>query len=157
MTQATKLLLPIFALTVMLAAALPLSAQNAPYQGTCAYFTNIAFQDSRTAEHPTFRMEIAGDCAEALHTLRDPLPGPRARAEAYLKRLQAYRATLTQILLARLADRQTREDRRLNRYARPVITPVSRAGAYLIARQMGIVASHADWVAWRLSEARATR
>ncbi|MEL6233521.1 MAG: hypothetical protein AAFR46_03865 [Pseudomonadota bacterium] len=157
MTQATKLLLPILALVLLFAVPRPLMAQSASYQATCVYFTNIAFQDSRTVQHPTFRMEIAEDCADALRTLRDPLPEARSRAEAYLKRLQAYRAALTQILLARLADRHARKDRRLTRYARPVITPVSRAGAYLIARQMGIVASHADWVAWRMSEARAAR
>lgn len=129
---------------------IPATGEAQDYSATCRYFSNVAFKDSRVAPDETFRMQLSQDCAEALGRLGARDTARRAQAALYLDLLQAYRATLTDLLLSRLGSHErTEEGHRVNRYVRPVVTPVSRSGAYLIARRMGVVAAHRDWAARR--------
>ena len=74
----------------------------------------------------------------------------RTRAAGYLTELERYRRVIVDILVQRARERpRPANDDWGYQTWRPAVTPVSRAGAYLIARQMGVVETHRDWTAWR--------
>ena len=128
------------------------SGQAGPIGGfdrTCQYFTNMAFQDRRASTDTTFRMQLAQDCVDALIYSQSPVSLQRDRATDYLAQLEAYRQTIVGMLVSRAEGRGA--ERRVMSSIRPAVEPVSRAGAYLIARDMGLVDSHIDWTAWRRS------
>ncbi len=134
---------------VLFAALTPVEAAAADsHADTCRYFNGQAFNDRRTLGAKTFRMELAQDCVDALVYLRSGDPEARARAEAYLDQLGAYRRVIVEMVVTRAQARPApAEDR--SRYTRVAVQPVSWAGAYLIARRMGLVETHRDWTAWR--------
>lgn len=129
-------------------------AHAGDYSETCRYFAGEAFKDRRARSETTFRMDLAQDCVDALVYRRSDRPEVRARAEAYLEQLQAYRELMIDMLVAR-ARARTPGEASLRRHVRPAVAPVSWAGAYLIARRMGLVETHEDWTEWRQSVASA--
>lgn len=124
------------------------------YSETCRYFAGQAFKDRRARSETTFRMDLAQDCVDALIYRQSERPEVRGRAEAYLEQLQAYRELMVEMLVAR-ARARTPGEASLRRHVRPAVAPVSWAGAYLIARRMGLVDTHEDWTKWRQSVASA--
>lgn len=128
-------------------------AQTSPsdFDRTCQYFSNVAFKDRRAGlsyqSEPTFRMQLAQDCVDAMIFAASDDPATRARALSYLTRMEAYRRTLIDMLLTRAQGRT--DDGSTRRYMRHVVIPISRPGGYLIARDMGLVDTHRDWTNWR--------
>ncbi|MDJ1009182.1 MAG: hypothetical protein QNJ13_15310 [Paracoccaceae bacterium] len=120
------------------------------YSDTCQYFTAQAFKDRRAHRGTTLPMNLAQDCVDAQIYARSDDAGVRARAEAYLAQLETYREVMVAMLVAR-ARARTPGEPSLRRHVRPAVRPVSEAGAYLIARQMGLVDTHESWTAWRQS------
>lgn len=121
---------------------------------TCRYFNGQAFNDRRTLGAKTFRMDLAQDCVDALVYLRSGDAEAGARAEIYLQQLGIYREVIIGMVISRAQARPAPADDR-RQYARVAVQPVSWAGAYLIARRMGLVDTHRDWTEWRQSLALA--
>ncbi|MEO0388228.1 MAG: hypothetical protein AAF281_11980 [Pseudomonadota bacterium] len=142
------------ALAALMLSALSANASADRHEATCNYFTNQAFQDRRTGLGYTFRKDLAQDCADARVLARSPTPETRARAEAYLDDLETYRRVLIEMLLDR-AQAAKKPVPGTNIYVKWAVQPVSRAGAYLIARRMGLVRRHDEWTDWRRSLASA--
>lgn len=146
------------ALAVLLAAlaALPGPAPANPvadlYDETCTYFSNAAFRDRRIQGATTFRMQLAQDCVDAMLYARAADPSVRARAIDYLQDLEAYRGLLIAMIMRRARDRGQGEAWEQLSW-RPAVSPVSEAGAYLIARDLGLVDTHRDWTDWRRAAA----
>lgn len=136
----------------LLLLAAPAEARD--FSGTCQYFAGQAFKDRRTGQGTTLPMELAQDCVDALIYARSDDAATRGRALEYLAELQGYREVMVGMMVSRARERNA--DRAgLSRHMRPAVWPVSDAGAYLIARRMGLLETHADWTAWRLSLAEA--
>ncbi|MEM9430229.1 MAG: hypothetical protein AAGA32_12115 [Pseudomonadota bacterium] len=117
----------------------------------CRYYSNMAFNDRMTAGVTTFRMDLAQDCGEALLHAQSADAQVRRRAQQYLDALAAYRGAMVTLLVTRAEERS--RDPGINRHVKPVVRPVSRTGAYLIARHIGLVRQRQNWVAWRRSAA----
>lgn len=132
------------------------TASNAvlAYSDTCRFFSNAAFQDRHVLGEVTFRMELAQDCIDALVYLQSTDPEERDRADDYLSQLEAYRQVIVGIIVARAQARPPEaEDHPGYQLWRPAVHPVSRSGAYLIAREMGVVNTHQVWTNWRRAAA----
>ncbi|MEO1239576.1 MAG: hypothetical protein AAFW64_07950 [Pseudomonadota bacterium] len=128
------------------------AAWAADYQSTCRYFSNQAFQDRHGGVATTFRMELAQDCVDARFYARSEDFQVRTRARAYLALLENYRRVIATLMLERMRDPASRHasgDAR--RYVRPAFAAVSWPGAYLIARDMGLIETHRDWTDFRRS------
>lgn len=128
------------------------AASLAEHRATCVFFANAAFNDRRTQKTRTFRETLAEDCADALALLHaSPEESATARrAAAYLTVLEAYRQEILAIALSGYrAGRRNRATRSHDLGGRTVIRSVSEAGAYLIARSMGVLGRQRDWYAWR--------
>lgn len=98
----------------------------------------------------TFRMELAQDCVDARVYAQSQDREVKIRAEAYLELLERYRHVIAKLMVERMRDPAARarsDDTR--RYVRPAFAAVSWPGAYLIARDMGLMDTHHDWTAWR--------
>ncbi|MEM9812006.1 MAG: hypothetical protein AAF913_05000 [Pseudomonadota bacterium] len=150
MTQTVHLPRAAFWLVFCLLATLA-PAQADDGAGLCRYYSNMAFNDRMRAGETTFRMDLARDCGEALRHAQSADPQVRARAQQYLAALAAYRGAMVTLLVTRAEERS--RDPGINRHVKPVVRPVSRTGAYLIARHIGLVRQRQDWVAWRRSAA----
>lgn len=133
-------------IAAFLTAFLGTAAGAADYRATCNYFTGIAFNDRHTQDRATFREQLADDCAAALSQRDRAAPGTVrwVLADVYLARLEAYRWTMIGMASDRFRAARTRPATEANGIARPV----SRTGAYLIAREMGLVANQTRWRAW---------
>ena len=142
-------------LHVALFAALCLAAAPAgatDWSDTCRFFSNAAFKDRHVWGETTFRMQLAQDCVDARLYAGSDNPYAARRAEAYLTQLEAYRAVLVAMLVDRARERpRASEDDWGYQKWRPAVHPISRAGAYLIARDMGVVDTHQAWTSWRQS------
>ncbi len=124
------------------------------YEQTCRFFSNAAFQDRHRIGQSTFRMQLAQDCVDAQLYRWSADPEVRERAGAYLAQLEAFRGLMVDMLVARARERTTlTQDHRGDQRWGPPVHPISRAGAYLIAREMGLVETHRDWTTWRRSAA----
>ncbi|MHA3914628.1 hypothetical protein [Halovulum sp. GXIMD14793] len=124
------------------------------FQKTCDYFTNVAFNDLHTLKEETFRVALAKDCAAALdlyHTSRTGSDG-WTRAETYLVTLQSYRQALMDMASARFEIARPTGGRTDGLYGRLMVRQVSRTGAYLIARSMGLVGVQRDWRNWMAAQ-----
>ena len=120
------------------------------YQSTCLYFTNQAFQDRHRGTAATFRMQLAQDCVDARLYARSENIEVKRRAEAYLDLLEAYRRTIAALMVERMRNPAARASSgSTRRYVRPAIAAVSWTGAYLIARDMGLIETHQNWTDWR--------
>ena len=128
------------------------SPSHREYADTCRFYSNLAFQDRRLGRETTFRMQLAQDCVDAIVYAQSRDADVRARALSYLVDLERFRATQISLMAARaeaLGQGEAWEE-----FAwRPAVHPVSRTGAYLIAREMGLIETHVDWTAWRRSAA----
>lgn len=126
------------------------AAWAADYQSTCQYFSNQAFQDRHKGTATTFRMELAQDCVDARIYARSENLVVKIRAEAYLDLLEQYRHVIAALMIERMRDPAARAPSgNARRYVRPAFAAVSWPGAYLIARDMGLIDTHEDWTAWR--------
>ena len=120
------------------------------HQATCRYFSNQAFQDRHGGLASTFRMQLAQDCVDARVYARSDRPEVKIRAEAYLKQLDAYRRVIAKMMIDRSRSPEARApSRSTRRYTAPALASVSWPGAYLIARDMGLIETHQDWTAFR--------
>jgi len=127
----------------LLAAVLAGPADATDFARTCSYFENVAYNDRFTRDHQTFRMRLADDCADALAVRSNARPGSvrHAMSDNYLQRLENYRWVM--IGMARDRFRASRTG------AAVELRPVSRTGAFLIARTMGITETQVRWRDWR--------
>lgn len=132
------------------ASSIQASAETRDWQDTCRFFSNAAFKDRHVWGETTFRMELAQDCVDAMVYAQSANPVVRDRAETYLSQLQAYREVMVAILVDRARTRpgERNDDWGYQKW-RPAVYPISRTGAYLIARDMGVVETHQDWTTWR--------
>ena len=129
-------------------------ADQKDYAQTCRFFSNAAFQDRHRIGQTTFRMQLAQDCVDAQLYLGSTDPAVRARAGDYLAQLEAFRGLMVEMLVTRARERSTlSQDHWGQQRWGPPVHPISRAGAYLIAREMGLVSTHHDWTTWRRSAA----
>ena len=130
------------------------AARAEGFERTCVYYNNVAYNDRHTLAYETFRMRLANDCDDALQVLGEARPGTAEylRAEAYLGRLQHFRATL--IDMAREGFRRAEADTSRRRYQQIVGNPVSRTGEILIARVMGLTEAQGAWRDWRQTAQR---
>ncbi|MSU90551.1 hypothetical protein GE300_13145 [Rhodobacteraceae bacterium 2CG4] len=64
-----------FLAALLLATATPAVPAAAEFDRTCAYFSNVAYNDRFTREYLTFRIRLADDCADALAVLDGARPG----------------------------------------------------------------------------------
>lgn len=136
--------------SVLLGLVGPSIASARDFERTCAYFSNVAFNDLHTRHEETFRVTLAKDCEAALdlyHVSRRGSDG-RMRAEAYLVQLHHYRRTLIDMANARYDARRPVGGVSLDGSGRLVVRQVTRTGAYLIARSMGLIGTHREWRAW---------
>ncbi len=141
-------------IAVSMAAALTIKsmAWAEDYQATCRYFSNQAFQDRHVGEGSTFRTQLAKDCIDARSYSQSKNIEVKVRAEKYLAQLNAYRGVIARMMIDRTRVHGTSaEDGDHRRYARPAVSSVSGAGAYLIARDMGLFETHETWTIWRKS------
>ncbi|WP_159435586.1 hypothetical protein [Octadecabacter temperatus] len=95
---------------------------------------------------------MAQDCVDAMIYAADVDPLTQDRALDYLTQMESYRSVVTSMLTER-ASNPAPWLAGENGSVRRVLQPVSRAGAYLIARDMGLVEQHEDWTQWRRSAA----
>lgn len=124
------------------------------YQSTCQYFTNQAFQDRHQGTAATFRMQLAQDCVDARLYARSENIEVKRRAEAYLDLLEEYRRTIAALMIERMRNPAARASSgSTRRYVRPAYAAVSWTGAYLIARDMGLIETHRNWTDWRRAHA----
>ncbi len=133
----------------------PASAAADDYSGTCVFFGNAAFKDLFMGRK-TFRAALARSCDDARRIAAEAPSGSlrRFRAETHLARLERYRATLRDIFLERFsATRGGRDLQARGVVGHQVARPVSEAGAYLIAFEMGLVGAQRAWEAWLAAEA----
>lgn len=121
-----------------------------PIAGQCRYFAGEAFKDIQNGEGQTFRTTLAQDCADAAALAQSSDPEMRGRALVYLGQLDAYRRVVIDLLVARTSEPVTTRSS-----MRKAITPLSEAGAYLIAYRMGLIDQRDDWTEWRRSVASA--
>lgn len=136
------------------------AAASPPYVQTCKYFEGVAFNDQVVSNRETFRMVLATDCRAALNTLLAAQSLQDARlAIDYLDQLHLYRATLLRMAMERFSQQRGRiiAGRKVAGW-RPksgelVVRPVSRTGAFLIAKSMGLVAKQREWTVWREAQA----
>lgn len=127
----------------LMTAALAGPAVATDFGRTCSYFENVAYNDRFTSDHQTFRMRLADDCADALAVWTGARPGSvrHAMSGNYLQRLEDYRWVM--IGMARDRFRASRAG------ASVELRPVSRTGAFLIARTMGVTETQVRWRDWR--------
>lgn len=154
MTQVVQHFGRVHALFLGAALALASPASAGDYSETCRYFAGQAFKDRRAGGETTLAMNLAQDCVDALVYLRSDDPGTRERAGRYLEQLDTYRGVMVAMLVSRARER-TRQTTGLTRHMRPAVPPVSEAGSYLIARDMGLLETHESWTSWRQSLASA--
>ncbi|MEO0911816.1 MAG: hypothetical protein AAFY59_02335 [Pseudomonadota bacterium] len=130
-------------------------AAAAQYAQTCKYFEAVAFNDSAVSARETFRMVLAADCRAALRTLGTARTAEDAVLAAdYLDQLQLYRDTLLDMAMERFQlRRRPGVPGPRTTAGEPVVRPVSRAGAFLIAKSMGLVAKQREWTVWREAQA----
>lgn len=133
---------------VLIALMLATGAMAAPVQAeefdrTCKYFENIAYNDRFTQVGVTFRVKLADDCNDALVVWQDARPGSvqHVLSANYLQKLEDYRWTMID-----MAGERFRASRTGDAVA---LRPVTRTGAFLIARTMGITATQTRWREWR--------
>lgn len=143
-----RLLVPTVLIVLLMSGTVRADASPSLYDRTCQYFSNLAFQDRRAGEGTTFRMQLAQDCVDAVIYAEEGDLQDRARAYEYLDRMEAYRQVIIGMIMDRARTRDRSEDQ-MTRVIRPAVHPVSRTGSYLIAQQMGLVADHHRWTAWR--------
>lgn len=127
----------------LLAGGLAGPANATDFARTCSYFENVAYNDRFTRDHQTFRMRLADDCADALAVRTSARPGSvrHAMADNYLQRLEDYRW----VMIGLAGDRF-----RASRAGAAVeLRPISRTGAFLIARTMGVTETQVRWRDWR--------
>lgn len=126
------------------------------YAKTCRYFDAIAFNDNALGKTGSFRAVLASDCHAARRAIREAAGTEGALlADRYLKTLTAYRAALLGIAQERFGKTPViagpNTPRGTHRY---IARPVSRTGAYLIAKSMGLVAHQRAWATWQIASAR---
>ncbi|PTX54710.1 hypothetical protein C8N43_3530 [Litoreibacter ponti] len=112
---------------------------------TCAYFENRARHQERSPQQ-SLEVTLADSCTRALDHISgnsSDAPELAQSARRYIDRLTALKAVIvsmnTREFLDALARGQTRAAMNI---AAVSVTPT---GEYLIARQMGVLADHADW------------
>ncbi|QHQ34070.1 hypothetical protein [Algicella marina] len=134
----------------MLGLAAPAKAGS--FEETCRYFDGVAFNDVAHHRVGTFRVVLAADCRAALAVMAVAPAGAHTEfAQDYLRQLQTYRATMLSIMMERFETQRSRRVLQAHTDA-PMVKPVSRAGAFLIAKSMGLVAKQREWTVW--NEAR---
>ncbi|MHA3976604.1 hypothetical protein ACW9UR_02870 [Halovulum sp. GXIMD14794] len=128
---------------VLATSALTTAAQAGEFGKTCTYFENIAYNDRFTQDHVTFRMKLADDCQDALSIWEGARPGSvqHAMSGNYLQRLEDYRWTMIEMARERFRASRVGDSHAMG--------PVTRTGAFLIARTMGITATQTRWRDWR--------
>lgn len=139
----------IFGAILALGAGVPAQAAPRDYQQTCLFFSNGAFKDRHRFGETTFRMKLAQDCVDAMVYLQTGSDMEKDRAADYLDQLEDYRAVLVSMIVARAKTRGRSDAIWGPRTWQPAVYPVSRSGAYLIAREMGIIERQQDWNSWR--------
>lgn len=115
---------------------------------TCTHYVNRARFMERTANAP-LEVLVADSCAFALKRLTTSFgisPYEAKRARIYLERLTEYKAL---IIAMNVKGFSKHRKVRLTGQRRPAFglapSKVSRAGEYLIARQMGLLEAYNDW------------
>lgn len=133
---------------VTLGLSAPVAASD--FEQTCRYFSNVAYNDLHTGRHESFRAGLARDCVAAL-TVYERSHGKghsHDRSESYLVRLHQYRWAMLDIATARFDAAGHRRSGARDLSGHHVVRQVSRTGAYLIARSMGLVGVQREWRAW---------
>ena len=128
----------------------PFVAQAGDFDQTCTYFRNISFNDEHTRPDETFRLKLSRDCSRALSHYSRSQSGNAGfeRAEEYLVQLHRYRRTLLDIASDRYVAARAGQDRQRALTGHSVSRQVSRTGAYLIARSMGLIGAQRQWHEW---------
>ena len=97
-------------------------------------------------------MQLAQDCVDARLYAQSSNIEVKTRANTYLAQLEAYRRAIAAMMVSRA--REMPKNPRVGSYRQGfgrADIAVSQAGAYLIARDMGLVETNADWTTWRKS------
>ncbi|KMW58196.1 hypothetical protein AIOL_003167 [Candidatus Rhodobacter oscarellae] len=132
---------------------LPETAASRIHAKTCSHFANRARFQPRSPS-ATLEVLLAESCAQAYRSLYhqlDTSPYEARHAADYLDRMTAFKATVISINMDRMfgttRTRRTQLKVPLGGTAGEASKthPVTTAGEYLIARQMGVIGAYRAW------------